>query len=83
MKKILFTFLSVATLTLSAQTHEHLYAISESISAERIKSDIKTLTEFGTRHTLSDTISKNEVSEPPVDGSRLNLKRFQKIAETA
>ena len=58
MKKILFTLLSLATLTLSAQTDGRLYQISEAISAERIKSDIKTLTEFGTRHTLSDTVSK-------------------------
>jgi len=58
MKKILFTLLSLATLTLSAQTDERLYNIREAISAERIKSDIKTLTEFGTRHTLSDTVSK-------------------------
>jgi len=58
MKKILFTLLSLATLTLCAQTDGRLYNISEAISAERIKSDIKTLTEFGTRHTLSDTVSK-------------------------
>jgi Zn-dependent M28 family amino/carboxypeptidase len=58
MKKFLFTLLSLATLTLSAQTDKRLYDISEAISAERIQSDIKTLTEFGTRHTLSDTVSK-------------------------
>ena len=58
MKKFLFTLLSVATLTLSAQTDKRLYDISEAISAERIQSNIKTLTEFGTRHTLSDTVSK-------------------------
>ncbi len=58
MKKILFALLSLVTLTLSAQTDGRLYDINESISAERIKSDIKTLTEFGTRHTLSDTVSK-------------------------
>ncbi len=58
MKKFLFTLLSLATLTLSAQTDKRLYDISEAISAERIQSDIRTLTEFGTRHTLSDTVSK-------------------------
>ena len=58
MKKILFTLLSLATFALSAQTDRRLYEISEAISAERIKSDIKTLTEFGTRHTLSDTVLK-------------------------
>lgn len=60
MKKFLFTLLSLATLTLSAQTDKRLYDISEAISAERIQSDIKTLTEFGTRHTLSDTVSKKQ-----------------------
>ena len=78
MKKILFTFLSVATLTLSAQTDEHLYAISEAISAERIKSDIKTLTEFGTRHTLSDTISKKR----GIGAARRWIKaEFEKISK--
>ena len=78
MKKIFFTFLSVATLTLSAQTDEHLYAISESISAERIKSDIKTLTEFGTRHTLSDTISKKR----GIGAARRWIKaEFEKISK--
>ena len=78
MKKILFTFLSVATLTLSAQTEEHLYAISEAISAERIKSDIKTLTEFGTRHTLSDTISKKR----GIGAARRWIKaEFEKISK--
>lgn len=40
------------------QDQYNLYRIIESVNAERIKSDIKILTEFGTRHTLSDTISK-------------------------
>ncbi|MDX1471778.1 MAG: M28 family metallopeptidase, partial [Flavobacteriaceae bacterium] len=31
--------------------------IIESVSAERIKQDVKTLADFGTRHTLSDTVS--------------------------
>ena len=34
-----------------------IYDIIDAISAERIKNDIKTLADFGTRHTLSDTIS--------------------------
>ena len=35
-----------------------IYQIIEAISADRIKKDIKTLVDFGTRHTLSDTISQ-------------------------
>ncbi len=34
-----------------------LYAIVDEISASRLESDIKTLVGFGTRHTLSDTLS--------------------------
>ena len=78
MKKILFTLLSLVTLTLSAQTDGRLYDISESISAERIKSDIKTLTEFGTRHTLSDTVSKKR----GVGAARRWIKaEFEKISK--
>lgn len=78
MKKILFTLLSLVTLTLSAQTDERLYDISESISAERIKSDIKTLTEFGTRHTLSDTVSKKR----GIGAARRWIKaEFEKISK--
>src|SRR6056300_567118 len=78
MKKILFTLLSLVTLTLSAQTDGRLYDISESISAERIKSDIKTLTEFGTRHTLSDTVSKKR----GIGAARRWIKaEFEKISK--
>ena len=78
MKKILFALLSLVTLTLSAQTDGRLYDISESISAERIKSDIKTLTEFGTRHTLSDTVSKKR----GIGAARRWIKaEFEKISK--
>ena len=78
MKKILFTLLSLVTLILSAQTDGRLYTISEAISAERIKSDIKTLTEFGTRHTLSDTLSKKR----GIGAARRWIKaEFEKISK--
>lgn len=35
-----------------------IYDIINDISAERIKNDIQTLVDFGTRHTLSDTVSE-------------------------
>ena len=35
-----------------------MHNIIEGVSAERIESDITKLVSFGTRHTLSDTISK-------------------------
>jgi len=40
-----------------AQDANTLYAIVDEISASRLESDIKTLVGFGTRHTLSDTLS--------------------------
>ena len=42
---------------LSAQTDFKIYDIVNAISADRIKNDDKTLVDFGTRHTLSDTVS--------------------------
>ena len=53
-------FLSFLFLSLSnAQERKDLYKIIEDISSKRIESDIKTLVNFGTRHTLSDTLSKS------------------------
>ena len=59
MKKLLpvFVFLSM-TLT-QAQEKQALYAIIESVSSERLENDIQTLVGFGTRHTLSDTLSSS------------------------
>jgi hypothetical protein len=39
------------------QTDARVYEIINEISADRIKDDVTQLTEFGTRHTLSDTLS--------------------------
>ncbi|TMU56956.1 M28 family metallopeptidase [Flagellimonas algicola] len=41
-----------------SQTDPRLYDIINSVSAERIKNDVTTLANFGTRHTLSDTVSQ-------------------------
>ncbi|SHF06324.1 Peptidase family M28 [Arenibacter palladensis] len=43
---------------LMGQTDQRIYDIMNKVSAERIKKDVTTLVNFGTRHTLSDTISK-------------------------
>ncbi len=56
MKKIIFVFLFIAS-TLTAQTDQKIYDIIDAVSADRIKNHIKTLTEFGTRNTFSDTLS--------------------------
>ena len=56
-KLILFLFLFSAALSFG-QTDARIYDIVNAVSADRIKNDVKTLTEFGTRNTFSDTISK-------------------------
>lgn len=57
MKKSTLLLLLVATVGFS-QTDAKIYDIINNVSAERIKADVKTLTEFGTRNTFSDTISE-------------------------
>jgi hypothetical protein len=62
MKKLLLLTISLFSLNLVfAQTppaaDARLYDIAEAPSAERLKTDITKLAGFGTRHTLSDTIS--------------------------
>lgn len=56
MRKLIVLFILIST-TISAQTDTKIYDIINAVSADRIKADITTLTNFGTRHTLSDTIS--------------------------
>jgi len=58
MKSIFITSLLLFSFLSSAQTDQKIYDIINSVSEERIKNDVKTLADFGTRHTLSDTISK-------------------------
>ena len=62
MKKIfLFLFCLVGTYSgLSAQTDMRLYDMIKGISSTHIAQDVKTLVDFGTRHTLSDTISSTQ-----------------------
>lgn len=56
MKKLLLV-LFIFSVSIQAQTDRKMYDIINSVSADRIKTDITTLANFGTRHTLSDTIS--------------------------
>lgn len=57
-KNILFYLLLIICFSLNAQTDQKLYDIIDAVSEDRIKDDVKTLADFGTRHTLSDTISE-------------------------
>lgn len=53
---IIGVFFLICT-SLIAQTDTRIYDIISKTSADRIKADITTLAGFGTRHTLSDTVS--------------------------
>lgn len=55
-KYILFIFI-FATISY-AQKDEQLYDIIRSVRSERLEKDITKLVSFGTRHTLSDTVSE-------------------------
>jgi hypothetical protein len=62
-KSIVLSILIILTLFANtdkvlAQTERDFYSIIDGISTERIEQDITTLANFGTRHTLSDTLSK-------------------------
>ncbi len=56
--RIHLPLLLLGTLTISqAQTDPRMYDIINAISAEKLEKDVSMLAGFGTRHTLSDTIS--------------------------
>lgn len=57
-KSIIFSLTIIFSFVINAQTDQKIYDIIDAVSAERIKTDVKTLADFGTRHTLSDTISQ-------------------------
>ncbi len=57
MKSILLFVTFIISLHSFSQTDQKIYAIIDSVSSDRIKSDIITLANFGTRNTFSDTIS--------------------------
>lgn len=58
MKNLFFTFALCFAIACQAQTDLKIYAIIDAVSEERLRSDVKTLADFGTRHTLSDTVSE-------------------------
>lgn len=61
----------------TAQSDSRMYDIIDNVSANRIESDITTLANFGTRHTLSDTVSNTR----GIGAARRWIKQeFDKIA---
>lgn len=57
MRILLTVTLFLLVVATNAQTDQRIYDIIEAVSADRIEKDITTLANFGTRHTLSDTLS--------------------------
>ncbi|HDZ06397.1 hypothetical protein LCGC14_0149230 [marine sediment metagenome] len=57
MKKLLLLTFLTSAIMLTAQTDQRIYDIINAVSAERIENDVTKLANFGTRHTLSDTVS--------------------------
>ena len=53
-----FCFLFFTFFLAFGQQDERMYDIIEAVSANRIIRDVETLANFGTRHTLSDTLSE-------------------------
>lgn len=82
MKRLLVLLLFFSfSFSLSAQDltiDPKMYDIIESVSADRLESDIRTLAGFGTRHTMSDTTS----STRGIGAARRWIKsEFEKISE--
>ena len=74
----LFLLLVLSTFTYS-QGDSRLYEIIDNVSSERIRNDVTTLTNFGTRHTLSDTVSTNR----GIGAARRWIKsEFEKISDS-
>jgi hypothetical protein len=76
--RFLFIFLMIPAFSQAQYTPDELHNIGTAASAWRIQNDIQTLVDFGTRHTLSDTLS----STRGIGAARRWIKaEFEKISE--
>ncbi|TPV33817.1 M28 family peptidase [Paucihalobacter ruber] len=57
MQKLVILLFVLSPFLTKAQTNQKIYDIINAVSAERIENDIRTLANFGTRNTFSDTVS--------------------------
>ncbi|MFN3756653.1 MAG: M28 family metallopeptidase [Flavobacterium sp.] len=57
MRELYVFFLLLTTFSCISQMDVRIYEMIKGVSAERIEKDIRTLTNFGTRNTFSDTVS--------------------------
>lgn len=78
MKNCYFVLLLLLTQLSFAQTDERIYSIIKDVSASRIESDVRTLANFGTRNTFSDTVS----SKRGIGAARRWIKsEFEKVSK--
>ena len=78
-KLFLFLVAMCISVMVHSQTDPRIYTIIDSVSADRIEADITTLAGFGTRHTLSDTLSQTR----GIGAARRWIKdEFDRISET-
>src|SRR5210317_451415 len=74
---LLLLFFGISTSNVQAQTDQDIYSIIDQVSATRIEQDITSLVNFGTRHTLSDTLS----NKTGIGAARRWIKKsFENIA---
>ena len=76
----LFGLLLIANISFAQElkTDPKIYDIIDAISAERLENDIQQLVDFGTRHTLSDTVSTTR----GIGAARRWIKaEYEKISE--
>lgn len=57
MKNLASLIIVAIPLLINAQTDQEIYNIINAVSAERIENNVRTLANFGTRNTFSDTVS--------------------------
>lgn len=79
MKHYFLLLLSLCLMTAKAQAPQDFYTLIKKVSKQRIERDINTLANFGTRHTLSDTLSdKRGIGA----ARRWIFDRFQEISKS-
>ena len=79
MKPIYILFIALTLSNGFAQENQKIYDIIDAVSSKSIKQDIEKLVSFGTRHTLSDTLSKSR----GIGAARRWIKsEFDKISDT-
>ena len=76
----LLVLVLIGSLSQAQQDKNILHNIIEAVSENRLNEDIKTLANFGTRHTLSDTLSNSRGIGAARRWIKSELKLFLKSA---